>query len=237
MSYSPKFPKFWQLIARSQVGSNIMTPDSAGIHSLIACSKTIALDNGAVVEESLVVLLDKSKHLGVPSLRIFLPSACYKTNLFMYERDLDSSPRVSSLGHRRSRISRVIKRNVEMGSSVREVMNRIIMSFVTLIMSHIFEDMTRKQRWLIVSCLDSVGRKSDDLNRIIAVGAQLEYILDARRSIIARERLTATNIYAASVSNGSSYFIDIADVEDKLEALSDVLDSNCALFMLVSLTD
>jgi hypothetical protein len=39
-----------------------MTHVTAGIHRLIVFSKAIALDNGAVVEEGLIVLLDKSKH-------------------------------------------------------------------------------------------------------------------------------------------------------------------------------
>lgn len=64
--------------------------------------------------------------------------------------------------------------------------------------------MTRKQRWLIVSSLDSISRKSGDLNRIIAVATQLEHILDARRSIVARERSTTTHLCVRSVDSDRS---------------------------------
>lgn len=202
-----------------------MTHVTAGVHSLIVVSKAIALDSSAVVEQGLVALFDKSKHIRVPPLRIFLPSACkssrcsssiaasYKSKLFMLKRNLDSSP-IVSLGHGRSRVSRVIERNVKIRSSVREVMNRIIMGLVALTMSDILEDMVRKQGWLIFSCLDSIGRNSNDLNRIIAVATQVEHILDARRSIIARERSTTTHVCVGSVDSDRSCLEDIADIED-----------------------
>lgn len=131
----------------------------------------------------------------------------------MLKRNLDSSP-IVSLGHGRSRVSRVIERNVKIRSSVREVMNRIIMGLVALTMSDILEDMVRKQGWLIFSCLDSIGRNSNDLNRIIAVATQVEHILDARRSIIARERSTTTHVCVGSVDSDRSCLEDIADIED-----------------------
>lgn len=93
-------------------------------------------------------------------------------------------------------------------------MNRIIMGLVTLTMSDILEDMVRKQGWLIFSCLDSIGRNSNDLNRIIAVATQVEHILDARRSIIARERSTTTHVCVGSVDSDRSCLEDIADIED-----------------------